>query len=152
MHMTTDAATRHVVATVEASVGARELDPAAVLEAVQGGAAGAAVLFAGIVRDHDHGRRVSDLEYEAHPSGGDVIGRIARAVSADHPDVLSVAAHHRVGSLAIGDVALVAVVTSPHRRASFEACEDLVERIKAGVPIWKRQVFDDGTEEWVNSP
>jgi molybdopterin synthase catalytic subunit len=136
---------------VTTSVGVKPLDPVIALAAVQRRAAGAAVLFTGVVRDHDHGRGVSDLEYESHPSAGEVIEAIAREVVADHPDVMALEAHHRVGPLAIGEVALVAVVSCAHRRASFEACEDLVERIKTGVPIWKRQVFDDGAEEWVNS-
>lgn len=134
------------------SVSAVELDPAAALRAVQQRSAGAGVLFTGVVRDHDHGRGVRDLEYEAHPSANAVIERVAQEVLAAHPDVLSLVAHHRVGPLSIGDVALVAAVSSAHRAASFAACEDLVERIKAQVPIWKRQVFDDGTDEWVNSP
>ena len=66
------------------------------------------------------------------------------------PDVLAVALSHRVGELAIGEAALVAAVTCAHRREAFEACAQLVEEVKARLPVWKRQVFDDGTDEWVN--
>jgi molybdopterin synthase catalytic subunit len=63
-----------------------------------------------------------------------------------------VAVSHRVGALAIGDVAIVAAVATAHRKQAFEACARLVDEAKARLPIWKRQVFTDGTEEWVNCP
>jgi molybdopterin synthase catalytic subunit len=65
---------------------------------------------------------------------------------------LTVAVSHRVGTLAIGDTALIAVVSSPHREAAFGACARLVDELKRELPIWKRQVFGDGTDEWVNCP
>lgn len=134
------------------SVGEAVLDPATALTAVQADAAGAAVLFTGVVRDHDGGRGVRHLEYSSHPTAADVIRVVAEEILAEHPEVQGLVAHHRVGPLEIGEVALVAAVSTAHRGASFAACEDLVERIKERIPIWKRQVFDDGEEEWVNSP
>jgi molybdopterin synthase catalytic subunit len=113
--------------------------------------AGAVVSFQGVVRDHDHGRGVTLLEYEGHPSAADVLREVAAEVAAD-PDVYAVAVSHRVGMLKIGDVALVAAVSTAHRAAAFAACARLVDEAKARLPIWKRQVFTDGTEEWVNCP
>jgi molybdopterin synthase catalytic subunit len=111
--------------------------------------AGAVVSFAGVVRDHDHGRSVELLEYEAHPSAEDVLREVAAEILAD-PDVYAVAVSHRHGPLKIGDIALVAAVSTAHRAAAFTACARLVDEVKARIPVWKRQVFTDGTDEWVN--
>jgi molybdopterin synthase catalytic subunit len=127
------------------------LDVVAHEKAVAERRAGAVVLFEGVVRDHDHGRGVTLLEYEGHPSAGAVLRAVAAEIAAD-PDVYAVAVSHRIGRLAIGDVALVAAVCTAHRAAAFAACARLVDEVKARLPIWKRQVFTDGTEEWVNCP
>jgi molybdopterin synthase catalytic subunit len=132
-------------------VGDVPLDLAAHEAAVAGPRAGAVVSFQGVVRDHDHGRGVTLLEYEGHPSAEAVLREVAEEIAAD-PDVLAVAVSHRVGTLAIGDVALVAAVSTAHRAAAFAACGRLVDEAKARLPIWKRQVFTDGAEEWVNCP
>ncbi|TCU83566.1 molybdopterin synthase subunit MoaE [Curtobacterium sp. PhB25] len=109
---------------------------------------GAVVTFAGVVRDHDGGKGVTALDYERHPSAGDVIAEVARTVADAHPDV-RIAVLHRVGSLGIGDVALAAAVASSHRAQAFAACGELVDLVKERVPIWKHQRFTDGTDEWV---
>ncbi|WP_446211947.1 molybdenum cofactor biosynthesis protein MoaE [Micromonospora sp. IBSANI012] len=127
------------------------LDLAAHEAAVADRRAGAVVSFQGVVRDHDHGRRVTLLEYEGHPSAADVLREVAAEIAAE-PGVYAVAVSHRIGRLEIGDVALVAAVSTAHRAAAFEACARLVDEVKARLPIWKRQVFTDGTEEWVNCP
>ena len=127
------------------------LDLAAHEAAVADARAGAVVSFQGVVRDHDHGRGVTFLEYEGHPSAEKVLREVAGEIAAD-PDVYAVAVSHRVGSLSIGDVALVAAVSTAHRAAAFAACGRLVDEAKARLPIWKRQVFTDGTDEWVNCP
>jgi molybdopterin synthase catalytic subunit len=127
------------------------LDLAAHEMAVADPRAGAIVTFRGVVRDHDDGRGVTLLEYEGHPSAAAVLREVAAEIAAD-PDVYAVAISHRVGVLKIGDVALVAAVSTAHRAAAFEACARLVDEAKARLPIWKRQVFTDGTEEWVNCP
>ncbi|GIM84012.1 molybdenum cofactor biosynthesis protein MoaE [Salinispora arenicola] len=129
----------------------RPLDLAAHEGAVTDRAAGAVVSFQGVVRDHDHGRTVVALTYEGHPSAERVLREVAAEVAAD-PDVYAVAVSHRIGPLEIGDVALVAAVSTAHRAAAFAACARLVDEAKARLPIWKRQVFADGTEEWVNCP
>jgi len=108
---------------------------------------GAVVTFEGIVRDHDHGEDVGSLDYEAHPDAEriliDVCTRIAQTTDCD------VVAAHRIGHLEIGDVALVTVVAAPHRAEAFAVCGNLVDAIKAEVPIWKHQHFTDGRSEWV---
>ena len=132
-------------------ISGEPLDVAAHERAVARSSAGAVVLFQGVVRDHDHGRPVTLLEYEAHPSAETVLKEIAEEITAD-PLVQAVAISHRVGVLEIGDVALVAAVATAHRAAGFAACARLVDEVKARLPVWKRQVFADGTEEWVNCP
>ncbi|GAA1844174.1 molybdenum cofactor biosynthesis protein MoaE [Brevibacterium marinum] len=111
---------------------------------------GAVVSFSGVIRDHDDGRGVQRLTYESHPVAPAQIAEVAAEIAAKHPAVrLSVV--HRVGGLEIGDVALAAVVASPHRRDSFEACSELVDEVKARVAIWKHQFFADGDDEWVGA-
>jgi molybdopterin synthase catalytic subunit len=127
------------------------LDVAAHEAAVANHSAGAVVSFAGVVRDHDHGRGVVELEYEAHPAAEQVLAEVVAEIAAD-PAVYAVAVSHRVGRLEIGDVALAAAVSTAHRAAAFAACARLVDEVKARLPVWKRQVFVDGTEEWVNCP
>ena len=137
--------------TGHATVTSDPLDVAAHEKAVADPRAGAVVAFQGVVRDHDDGRTVTLLEYEAHPSAAEVLDAVAAEIAAD-PAVYAVAVSHRVGRLEIGDVALVAAVSSAHRAAAFAACARLVDEVKSRLPVWKRQVFSDGTEEWVNSP
>ena len=134
-----------------ASVTTDPLDVAAHEKAVADPGAGAVVVFRGVVRDHDDGRTVTSLEYEAHPSATAVLEAVAAEVAAD-PAVYALAVSHRVGRLEIGDVALVAAVSTAHRAAAFAACARLVDEVKARLPVWKRQVFADGTDEWVNCP
>lgn len=121
------------------------------LAAVERPGAGASVLFAGVVRDHDHGRSVVELEYVAHPSAADVLRACLDEIAAD-PLVHTVAVSHRVGTLHVGDAALVAAVSAAHRAEAFAACARLVEEVKHRLPVWKRQVFADGSDEWVNCP
>jgi molybdopterin synthase catalytic subunit len=119
--------------------------------AVADEAAGAVVSFAGVVRDHDGGRSVTELEYVGHPSAPDVIAELAEEFAA-RPGVQAVAVSHRIGLLGIGDVALACAVSAAHRGAAFTACAELVDEVKKRLPIWKRQVFTDGEEEWVACP
>jgi len=113
--------------------------------------AGAIVGFDGMVRDHDGGRGVTRLEYSAHPSAAQVLAEAVAEVAGQAGGVRAVAASHRVGVLKIGDAALVVAVAADHRQAAFATCAQLVDTIKARLPVWKHQFFDDGTEEWVNS-
>lgn len=118
---------------------------------MSGPSVGGVVTFTGLVRDHDHGRTVTALEYSAHPSATDALREVARAVAA-RDDVAAVAALHRSGRLAIGDAAVVLAVGAAHRGAAFEACRELIDTLKATVPIWKHQLFADGDDEWVGTP
>jgi molybdopterin synthase catalytic subunit len=136
---------------VLAAVSDTALDVAAHEAFVAHAGAGATVVFCGVVRDTDGGRAVVELEYQGHPSAEQVLREIATEFAAE-PDVLALAVSHRVGTLAVGDVALVAAVATPHRREAFLLCGRLVDEVKHRLPIWKRQVFTDGTDEWVNCP
>jgi molybdopterin synthase catalytic subunit len=120
-------------------------------QAVSVAAAGAVVSFAGVVRDHDGGRTVTELEYVGHPSASDVLTEVAEEFAA-RPEVHAVAVSHRIGLLGIGDVALACAVSASHRGQAFTACAELVDEVKKRLPIWKRQVFGDGAEEWVACP
>ena len=128
-----------------------ELSVDEVRAAVADPAAGGIALFAGVVRDSDHDQGVSGLSYSAHPSAIDELRRVAEVVADKYP-VIGIAAVHRVGDLAVGDLAVVLAVSCPHRAEAFGACRDLIDILKASVPIWKHQRFDDGTAEWVGTP
>ena len=119
-----------------------------VYQAVMADEAGGIALFAGAVRDHDHGEAVAGLSYQAHPSAEAELGRVAEEVAEKFP-ALGVAAVHRVGDLGVGDLAVVVAVSCAHRADAFEACRMLIDELKATVPIWKHQQFGDGSSEWV---
>jgi len=113
--------------------------------------AGAIVGFVGMIRDHDGGRGVLRLEYSAHPSAARVFADVVAEVAQESSGVRAVAASHRIGVLQIGEAALVAAVAADHRHAAFATCAQLVDTIKARLPVWKHQFFDDGADEWVGS-
>jgi molybdopterin synthase catalytic subunit len=123
------------------------LDAAELEAAVTTRADGAVVTFRGVVRDEDGGRTVTALHYSAHPDAERLLAECCATVSAETG--LTLAAAHRVGPLEIGDVALVAVVASGHRAEAFAACGLLVDRIKAEVPIWKKQHYPEGESDWL---
>jgi MoaE-MoaD fusion protein len=113
-------------------------------------AAGALAVFTGLVRDHADGKPVARLDYEAHPTLAEPeMRRVLEAVAAEVPGV-RLAATHRVGQLAVGDLAVVVAAASAHRAEAFQACREAIERIKATVPIWKKEWAPDGTAHWVN--
>ena len=135
-----------------------------VLRAVSDPAVGGIVLFVGTVRDHDRpsthdgpggdtdgDRPVRSLDYTAHPLAEQRLAEVA-AAAAGTPGVRAVAVEHRVGHLAIGDLAVVIAVGAEHRAEAFTACRRLIDDLKAGVPIWKEQTFADGMSEWVGLP
>ena len=122
-----------------------------VLSSVQHPRCGGIALFVGVVREHDHGAEVTALDYSAHPSVVESLARVCADVAGRH-DVARVSAVHRVGHLEIGDVAVVAAVSAPHRGQAFDACRDLIDTLKGTVPIWKHQLFTDGSDEWVGLP
>jgi molybdopterin synthase catalytic subunit len=132
---------------VLAVISPTTLDASAIEAFVLDAENGALVTFRGIVRNHDHGLAVTALDYQAHPDAVTFLEDCCRQVAT--ATGLRVAAAHRIGSLVVGDTALVAAVAAPHRAEAFAACEQLVELIKAQVPIWKRQHLADGATEWV---
>jgi len=131
-------------------VRAAELSVDEVRAAVADPAAGGIALFAGAVRDSDHDRRVTGLSYSAHPSAAGELRRVAEVIAGKFR-VTGIAAVHRVGDLAVGDLAVVAAVSCPHRAEALDACRALIDELKATVPIWKHQRFADGASEWVGS-
>ena len=133
-------------------IGVREsaLSLDEVQAAVADPAAGGIALFAGAVRDNDHDQRVTGLSYSAHPSAEAELRRVATKI-AEKFAVTAIAAVHRTGDLDIGELAVVAAVSCPHRAEAFDACHALIDELKASVPIWKHQRFADGTTEWVGS-
>lgn len=132
-----------------AEVTESEIDAQAIKALVSDSTTGAIVLFSGDVRDHDHGRSVVSLTYEAHPSAQEVLEVVVSDFAADS-SVTAIAAVHRVGEIPIGQAALVVVVASSHRSEAFMAAGALVDLIKEKLPVWKHQFFADGTDEWVN--
>lgn len=110
---------------------------------------GAIAEFLGTVRNHDHGKAVIELEYQVHPDAATALADILQRHALLHREV-RIAAAHRHGALRIGDVAFAAIVSSPHRDLAFQVLRDVVEAVKAELPIWKRQQFADGSHEWVN--
>lgn len=125
----------------------RPLDLAEVVAAVSGPGPGGVVTFTGTVRGESHGRRVVRLEYEAHrPMAERILAEIGRAVEAEHGAAVAVV--HRVGRLEPGEAAVVIAAAAAHRTPAFRACEAVIERLKKDAPIWKREVYEDGSE-WV---
>lgn len=116
---------------------------------VQNNKSGAVVSFSGDVRNHDGGKGVSTLTYEIHPSAQEVLESIVTEVSARFA-INDVAVAHRYGDIAIGECAFAVAVSADHREAAFGACSALVDTVKEKLPIWKHQVFADGSDQWVN--
>ena len=125
------------------------------IAAVEGAEAGAVVSFRGVVRNHDGGQGVERLSYTAHPTASkamlEVVATLLDEYSEEASHPVRIWAAHRVGTLQVGDVALVCAVSAAHRGQAFTICSELVDRIKAGVPIWKEQLFSNGTVEWVGA-
>lgn len=125
------------------------LDPAPLVALVQAPDMGAIVTFVGVVRNHFGGRSTAYLEYEAYEQMAvPVLARIA-AEAHEQFNTGRIAIHHRIGHLEIGETAVLIVVAAPHRREAFAATEQIMDRIKQIAPIWKKEVWADGTSEWV---
>ena len=138
-----------IVALAEVRDGPLSIDE--VVNAVRHNSAGAIAVFVGQVRDHDSGRGVASLSYSCHPAATDAALAVAVEVSGSRPGC-RVAVTHRVGDLAVGEVAIVVAASAAHRDDAFEVCRALVDAVKSRVPIWKHQVFTDGSQEWVGMP
>jgi molybdopterin synthase catalytic subunit len=157
---------------VHAVLSAEPISVDQAIAAVESDTAGAVVSFSGVVRNHDGGKPVDRLTYSAHPTArkvlDDLVAKLVAEQSAgpDGPAARSdgggsdgaggtppvrIWVAHRVGPLEIGDPALVCAVSAAHRGQAFAVCSELVDRVKAQVPIWKEQFFSDGTVEWVGA-
>lgn len=133
---------------VFARISAEPLALDAHLAAIDDPTAGAEVSFVGRVRDHDPdaATAVTALEYTAHPDAAMTLLRLAERAAERHDAVVAVS--HRVGTLEVGDAAVVIAVASAHRAEAFEACRAIIEDIKRDLPVWKRQIESDGTRTW----
>ncbi|BCW66450.1 hypothetical protein NicSoilB4_12130 [Arthrobacter sp. NicSoilB4] len=175
--MATEPAFEAAFEVVHAVLSAEPISVDQAIAAVESDTAGAVVSFSGVVRNHDGGKPVQRLSYSAHPTAhqvmADVVARlVAEQAAGGEPaagepagigaesgaEAGSVTAQpvriwvaHRIGMLEIGDPALVCAVSAAHRGQAFDVCSELVDRIKAQVPIWKEQFFTDGTVEWVGA-
>lgn len=179
--MATKPAFEPAFVVVNAVLSAEPISVDQAIAAVESDTAGAVVSFSGVVRNHDGGKPVQRLSYSAHPTAhqvmADVVAQLvaeqAAGTAAAGPAAAGTAAGtetatgaaadsttaqpvriwvaHRIGMLEIGDPALVCAVSAAHRGQAFEVCSELVDRIKARVPIWKEQFFADGTVEWVGA-
>ena len=147
MARTTDSRGRLTARVARAGVVREPISASELVAAVEDRAAGAVVTFDGMVRDHDRGRDVIAIAYSAHPSADEVMAQIAREI-AGRPGLRAVAVVHRTGDLGIGDTALGVAVSADHRAPAFDAVRDIVEEVKKRLPVWKRQLFADGTREW----
>ena len=121
----------------------------AIVENLKNPSVGAVVTFVGVVRGSTKGRSVQYLEYEAYPEMAEkVLAQIGTEVSERWADVEEVAIVHRVGHLEIGDIAVVIALSAAHRVQLFDALHYTIDRLKVIVPIWKKEVWSDGTGEW----
>ena len=111
---------------------------------------GAVVAFEGLVRNHHEGRDVTQLHYEAHPILADQEGKKILAETLEKFPITHALAVHRVGTLAIGEPAVITLTASSHREAAYEANRYLIDEIKSRVPIWKQETYASGEVEWTS--
>jgi len=124
------------------------LDPQRLIDHVRKEESGAVALFSGVVRNENLGRRVLYLEYDAYPEMAERVMREIAEEAMERWPITDVAVQHRTGRLEIGETSLLVAVSAPHRDEAFEACHALVDRFKAVVPVWKKEVWEGG-EEWI---
>ncbi len=125
------------------------IDSAEVLARVGADEDGAGLLFLGVVRDHSEGRSVGGVRYDAYEEMAagvltEIADEAARVLGTDR-----IAVVHRVGDLAVGDVSVAIAVSSPHRAEAYESSRFIIEEIKKRLPVWKKELYSDGVEEWV---
>jgi len=129
-------------------VTSKPLDPQYLVDHVRKDESGAVTLFFGVVRNNSKGRRVLHLEYDAYPEMAEKVMRQIAEEAMQRWPLTDVAMQHRTGRLEIGETSLLIAVSSPHRKEAFEACLHLIDRFKEVVPIWKKEVWEDG-EVWI---
>ena len=126
------------------------LDPAALSRTLADAHAGACVTFEGWVRNHNEGQPVQALDYEAYAPLAEKEGARILAEAREKFSILGAVCVHRVGTLALGDMAVWVGVTAEHRGAAFEACRYIIDEAKARVPIWKKEHYTGGATTWIN--
>jgi molybdopterin synthase catalytic subunit len=126
------------------------IDHAALTDRVRSNAAGAVCTFLGTVREMTGDRRTASLDYEAYPGMAHKKLAEIEAEARRRWPVIDAAIVHRVGRLGLGEISVVVAVSCPHRNDAFDACRWLIDTLKEVVPIWKKEVWADGTEEWVH--
>lgn len=147
--MSADAGPRQAGERVNGMLTENPIEAHRLVESISTPDQGGVVTFLGIVRDHQDGRSVQRLEYSAYlPMAEAECGRIIAETAARWP--VKIALRHRIGSLAVGDLAVAVVVASPHRGPAFDACRYVIEQVKRRVPIWKKEYYTDGTVAWVD--
>lgn len=128
------------------------IDCAALAAALQDDRAGALASFEGRARNHNEGRAVSRLQYEAYESLARTEGERILAEARQRFDIIDACCVHRIGALGIGDTAIWVGALAAHRRAALDACQYILEQVKARVPIWKKEHYSNGESGWVNCP
>jgi len=135
---------------IEVKIVSKALDVDACTKKVQDDRAGGITVFVGTVRNHTKGKAVKRLEFEAYESMAlSEMKKIAHTIQ-DKWKSYHICIHHRVGNLAIQDIAVIIAVSCAHRKAAFEACQYAIDTLKQTVPIWKKEIFEDG-EVWVSA-
>lgn len=136
---------------VHTAITVEPLDPAVIESAASDERCGAVATFRGIIRNHDGGASVDAIDYTAHPDAPKILREIAQHFST-RPGIHAIEAWHRVGTLSVGECAMVVAVAAEHRGQAFTAVEALVDEIKARLPIWKKQMLSDGSHNWPGLP
>jgi len=136
---------------MRAAIVSRPIDSAALLAEVATPANGATVLFTGSVRESSDGRTVSGIDYDAYEAmAAEELSRIV-SETAERFGTPHVVAEHRIGSLELGEISVAIAVGHPHRGAAFDAARQVIEEIKLRLPVWKQELFTDGTRAWVDA-
>lgn len=132
------------------AISDKPIDAARLQRELEGRGVGAVVCFEGRVRDHNDGRAVDGLSYQAYTELAEAEGTRIIEEARDKFAVEHIVCVHRIGDLALGDVAVWTGVSAGHRGAAFDACRYVVDEVKARVPIWKREHYAEGVSEWLH--
>jgi molybdopterin synthase catalytic subunit len=123
------------------------IDPEALRAAIADPASGAIATFVGVTRNSFQGRRVEYLEYEVYaPMAEREMEKVGTEIATRWPAVTGIAIAHRVGRVEVGEASIAVAVSAPHRREALAACAHAIDRLKATLPVWKKEVFTDGSE------
>jgi molybdopterin synthase catalytic subunit len=135
---------------IRSDIVEREIEPSALIAEVKADSVGAISVFVGTVRDVSEGRAVVRLEYEAYRAMAESeLSAIVQEAAARY-EIESLVAEHRIGDLSVGDVSVAIAASHAHRTPAIECAQFAIEEIKKRVPIWKREHFADGTQDWVD--